>query len=814
MSTILSDVRYAGRLMWKTPAFSLVAIATLALGIGANTAIFSVVNAALLSPLPFPESDRLVAVWTTVQREAVERRGSSYPDYRDLRDRSQSFDAFAAWANDSLTLASAGSAAQQVQAELVSAPYFAMLGATPVAGRTFTDAEDREKGAHAVAVISYAFWQRQFAGTASAVGSVVRLNDRPVTIVGVLPRGFAGLNDNTDVWLPMAMLELTQPARFYDQRGARWHQIVARLKPGVSIQQASADVAAVARQLEQAYPDSNARYSAAVFSLKSETVGQLRPLLMTLLGAVAFVLLIACVNLANLLLARATARQRETAIRAALGADRWRLMVQFVAEGILLSLVGAAAGVLLAMWSVDAIVAFTAGLPSFVHPHLDWRVLGFVLVVTCGVGLLLGLLPALQGSRADLNDVLKEGGRGASAGRLRTRLRSTLVVAEVALSLLLLIGAGLMVRTFMNLQAVDVGFRPERAVVMQLALPAKYTNERLAQAADELTKRIAAVPGVRAAAIGSDAPFNGSSSATIVMPEAREIGTPERGARVYVHWVTPRFFDTIGVPMLNGRNFDDRDTTSAPRVAVVSRRFAAKAWPEGDAIGRRFRVGRNQTGDWITVVGVSGDVRYRSVIADATRAPEDPDIYFPYAQAPQRTVALLAAGAGDPTALVTPVRNALLAFDRDIPVYSESTMSGLVANQTLSYRVSAGIMSLFGVIALLLAGIGVYGLINYSVAQRRQEIGVRVALGASRREVYALVLKDAMMLTLGGLAIGMTTAVFAARLIRTQLYGVTSTDPLTYAAIAGLLIVVAIAATLLPARRAARVNPVVALRAD
>jgi predicted permease len=815
VTTFLSDLRFSARLMRKAPGFTVVAVATLALGIGANTAIFSVVNAALLSSLPYPHPDRLVAVWTTVQRQDVERRGSSYPDYRDLRDRSQSFDAFAAWTNETLTLASTGSgAAQQVQAELVSAPYFTMLGATPVAGRTFTDQEDAERGAHPVAVISYAFWQHQFAGDPATVGRAVRLNDRPVTLIGVLPKGFAGLADDTDLWIPMGMMDVAEPARFYDRRGARWHQIVARLKPGVSIDRATADVAGVARQLEQSYPDTNAKYSASVFSLKDETVGQLQPLLLTLLGAVAFVLLIACVNLANLLLARAAARQRETAIRAALGADRLRLVWQFIAEGLLLATIGAAAGLLLALWSVDAIVAITAtGLPSFVHPHLDWRVLGFVCLVTSASALLLGLVPAVQASHADLNDVLKEGARG-SAGRMSARLRSALVVAEVALSLLLLIGAGLMVRTFMNLQTIDLGFRPERAYTTQLALPSKYADDRVPQAVEHLVNRLGGIAGVRHVAAGTDAPLNGASSAVIVSPEARVVGSPDGGVRVYQHSVTPGFFDAIGTRLIAGRDFDGHDATGTLPVAIVSRSFAAKVWPDVDPVGRRFRFGRGNDGEWITIVGVAADVRYRSLIADVNVAPEDPDLYVPFAQAPSHSLAVVVSSDGDPAPLASAVRDTLLAIDRDIPVYRESTMRALVARRTAPYRVSAGMMSFFGGVALLLAGIGVYGLINYSVAQRRQEIGVRVALGAGRREIYALVLKDALLLTAAGLSIGAVAAVCSARVIGTQLYGVTPTDPLTYVTIAALLLVVAVAATLVPARRAARVDPIIALRAD
>ena len=817
MSTLPSDLRYAARLLAKSPAFTFVAVGTLALGIGANTTIFSVVNAALIDPLPFPDSQRLVVVTKTVQRETVERRPFSYPDYRDMRDRQHSFDALAAWDGETFTLSSPSAPARQVGGELASAGYFEMLGATPVAGRTYTKQEDDERDAHPLALVSYAFAQREFGGPAAAVGRSITLNDRNFAVIGVLPQGFRGLADNTDVWVPMGMLAMNQPARFYDQRGARWHSVVGRLKPGVSLQQADAEVATIARQLEQSYPDTNAKYGAAVFSLKDETVGQLEPLLLTMLGAVGFVLLIACVNLANLLLARATTRQRETAIRAALGADRRRLVRQFIVEGLLLSAIGAAAGLLLSMWSVDAVAALTpAGLPSFVNPHLDWRVLLFLITITCGAGLLLGLLPALQGSRADLNDVLKDGMRGSSGGRGRARVRSALVVSEVALSMLLLVGAGLMVRTFLNLQRVDVGFRADKAVTLTFVLPQKYQDARRAQAASELLARVSAVPGVQHAAIGTDAPFDGSSSAIIVSPEGVDAQTADRGIRVYRHSLTPGFFTALGTTIVAGRDFDEHDVAGSQAVAIVSRRFASKAWPGLDAVGRRVTIGRDrgERPAWITVAGVAPDLRYRSLVVDASRNPEDPDIYFPLAQQPDRTLAFVVNTTGRAASLVAPVREAVQAFDRDIPAFGEGTIAQLVSTRTAPFRLSAIMMSFFGLVALLLAGIGVYGLINYSVTQRRQEIGVRVALGAGRAEIYRMVMTDAMRLTGIGLAGGIVAALPAARLIGAQLYGVTPGDPLTYASIVGLLLAVGFGAALLPARRAARVDPIVALRAE
>jgi predicted permease len=817
MGTLKNDLRYASRLLMKTPAFTIVAVATLALGIGANTAIFSVVNAALINPLPYPDSERLVVVSTTVQRDTLERRTFSYPDYVDIRDRQSSFEAIAAWSSAAWTLSFPAAPARQIRGEMASAGYLEMLGATPVLGRTFTRAEDEARDTHPVVLVSHAFWQRELGGGADAIGRRLTLNDRSFAVIGVLPPGFAGLDGGADLWVPMGMLTISNSPRVFDNRGSRWHNVVARLKPGVTLQQAHADVVTIGRQLEQAHQDTSKAYGMAAFSLKEETVGQLRPLLLTMLGAVGFVLLIACVNLANLMLARASTRQRDTAIRAALGADRRRLARQFLAEGALLSIVGAAAGLLLAVWLVDGIAALSPiGLPTFVTPRLDVRVIAFVVAVTGGAALLLGLLPAWQGSRADLNDVLKDSARGTSGGAARARARAALVIAEVALSLVLLVGAGLMVRSFLNLQRVDVGFRADQAMTLRFNLPQKFRAEQIPQLGTDLLTRVSALPGVRQAAIGTDAPLAGGVSATIVLPEGADTGSTDAGIRIYRHSVTPGFFATLGAGLIGGRDFDARDVSNAPQVAVVSRRFAAKAWGDADPIGRRFTIGRNRPAQpaWVTVVGVAPDLRYRSIVVDQVRNPEDPDIYFPFAQRPDRALSLLVSGAGSPTTLIPSVREAVHTFDRDIPTVGESSFADLVAARTAPFRLTAGVMSFFGIVALLLAGIGVYGLINYSVAQRRQEIGVRMALGAGRHEIYRLVMKDALLLIVVGLVIGLAAALPGARLLGTQLYGVTPGDPVTYAAIMTLLVVVGIAATLLPARRAARVDPIVALRAD
>ena len=813
---MMRDVRYAFRTMLKAPGFTSVALLLLALGIGANTAMFSLVDAALLSPLPFPDGDRLAAVWTTVQRERVERRGASYPDFQDLRARTRSFEALAAWSSDSFTLTPPIGPSEQAEGELVSAAYFDILGGTPALGRTFSRAEDDDRGAHAVAVISDALWRRVFGADPAIVGRGVRVNDRAFTIIGVQRPEFRGLDDDTDVWLPMGMMAVSVPERFFEARGARWLNLVARLRPGVSMEQATADVATVARQLEQAYPDTNTHYSGAVFSLRDEFVGDIRPILITLLASVGFVLLIACVNLTNLLLARATARERETAIRAALGADRWRLVRQFLAEGAVLSAAGAGLGLLLALWSLDVIGAVgPASLPSYVKPVLDWRVAGYTGAATIVTAIGLGLLPAVQGSRADVNETLKQGGRSSPAPA-RMRLRASLVISEIALSILLLIGAGLLVRSFLRLQAVDLGYRAGGVLTMNVAIPAKYALDRIPALGDDLIAQLRATPGVAAAAVATDSPLSGSSSAFIVSPEQSEIGTPERGMRVYGHGVTPGFFDVLGARIVAGRDFTASDDTAAPRAAVVSRKFAAAAWPGADPVGRRFKFGRpDSERPWITVVGVVDDMRYRSVSNDASRVPQDPDVYLAYAQdAPERTASILVRATGDAGAIAGSVRSAIQRFDRDLPLYAVEPLSDLVRRRTAPYRFTALVMTMFGAAALLLAGVGVYGLINFSTAQRRHEIGLRMALGAERRQVFAIVIRESLVLAGAGVVLGVAAAVPAARALASQLYGVAPADPVTYLSIVALLVAVVLAATLWPAYKASRVDPMIALRAD
>jgi len=812
---LLDDIRYAARTLRKSPSFTAVAVLTLALGIGANTAIWSLVHAVLLSPLPFPGADRVVKLSETVRREGLERRSASYPDFLDWRREARSFSRIAAWSNTTFTL-TGGEEPERVEGEMVSASYFPLLGARAVRGRTFRPEEDTTPGAHPVAMIGHDFWQRHFAGRPGAVGSHLLLNGHDFTVVGVLPAGFRGLDDDTDVFIPMAMMGMSVPASYADRRGSRWLDVVARLAPGVTVEGAQAELDGLTARLARAYPDSNQDYGGLVLPLREEIVGGFRPVLLVLLGAVGFVLLIACANVANLMLARAAARQRETAIRAALGAGRGRLVRQLLTESLLLALAGGLLGLLVAVWTRDLLTGWSPiSLPSFAHAGLDGPVLAFAFGVAVGTGLLMGLAPALQISFRGVGEALKEGGRGmGGGGARRSRLRRGLVMAEVALSLLLLVGAGLMIQSFRHLQAIDPGFRQDHLLTVRVALPAeRYAGEKAWALGERLLARVRALPGVTAAALASDMPLEDNTSAFIVTAEGRAVETGDRGFRVYFHAVSPGFLPTLGARLLRGRDLAATDLPGSPAVAVISEKLARRAWPGEDPIGRRLRMGRKGD-DWLTVVGVAAELRYRRLVADPQISPEDPDLYLPLAQKPAADLGLLVRTAASPGALATTLRRELTALDRNIPLYAMAPMEELAAAQTARSRVSAFLMGAFGALALLLAGLGVYGVISYSVAQRGHEIGVRMALGARRGEVFRLVLVQALGLTAVGMALGLAGALALTRFLAGQLYGLSPTDPSTYAAVALLLAGAALAAGWLPAHRATRVDPLVALRHD
>lgn len=810
---MLQDVRHATRMLIKDRSLALVALLSLGLAIGANTAIFSFVDAVLLRPLPVDHPDRVVYVTTTVSRTIVERRGTSYPDFLDWREGSHTFSALAAFSTTTVTL-TGGDAAERVPAELASAAYFDILSVRPIRGRLYTSLENRPS-APPVALVGEALWRRRFGGDESLIGQPVQLDGTAVTIVGVLPAGFHGPYGGTEIWLPIGQTAVGGRGRWLDSRGTRWHEVLGRLREGVAVAGAQADLSTVAARLAAAYPRSNADYGARVVPLQAELAGNVRPMLVVLLAAVGFVLLIGCANLANLLFARAAERQRDTAVRVALGASRGRVVRQFLVEGLLLGAAGGGLGLLVALWSVPTLVALSPVQPSSLfHVSLDPLVLGFTAAIALASGLVIGAVPGWQASRPDLNEALKEGGRTGTDSRRRQRVRHTLVVAEVAIALMLLVGTGLMVRTLGAMRAIEVGFRPADVLTARISLPPqRYDAGASGRFDTELVARAAALPGVTAAALSSDLPLDGRSSATLIAVEGRPLAPDGRGERVYVHRVGPRFFAAAGIPITAGRAPGAGDTADTPLVAVVSGTMARRFWPGADPVGRRIRFG-GPDNPWTTIVGVAGDVRYRALVANQALNPDDPDVYLPLAQRPARDVAVLLRAGGDPAALAGPLRRVVADLDKDVPVYDAAPWTAIVAGQLAGSRATAWLMAVFGALALVLAAAGLHSVISYGVTQQRHELALRLALGARRAQLLALVVRQSLGLALAGVAIGLAGAGLLTRLLASQLYGVGPLDPVTFAVVPPVLLAVAILAAYLPARRATRVDPMVALRME
>ncbi len=806
MRHLLKDVRYALRMLAKSRGFAAAAIISLALSIGATTTVFSFVNAILLRAIPYENPDRLVQLFETNRKDGNARRGLSYPDYTDWRDQSQSFERVAAYAPASFTLG--GETPERVAGELVSAGYFDTLGARAAQGRTFTPEEDLTPDTHPVAVISHGLWTSRFGADPGVLGRQLKLNNRDFTVVGVMPGGFTGLEDESQVWVPMMMVSIVRQARTLEQRSSRWHNAVGLLKPGVTVARAQAEIDQIARGIEQARADTNADRGGLVVGLRDELFGTIRPVLLLMLGAVGFVLLIACANLANLLMVRATNRRRELAVRAALGAGRWRIVQQMLTESVLIALIGGLLGLFLAYLSLDLLKSYVpAELPSFVDVRIDLRAFGFTLLVSMLTGLLFGLLPALRASRPDLNDVLKESGRGSTGtGR---RLRYALVVSEIALTLVLLIGAGLTINSLRQLQKVDLGFTPEGLATLRLDLPAeRYPNNRVAPFAQQLVENVRSLPTVKAVGVGSDSPLQDGYSATEVNVEGRN--PADGGVRIYRHRVTPGFFEAMRIPLVKGRDITTGDAAEAPPVAVISEAMARKYWPTEDALGKRIKLGRlEENVPWITIVGVARDVKFRA-LTEAVGA--DPDVYFPLAQLPTRSLELLVRTDGDPAQLFNAFRREVLKADSQLPPYDLMTMEQRLARQTAQSRFNVLMLGVFAFIALLLATVGIYGVTSYTVSQRTHEIGIRMALGARGGDILRLILYQGLVMTAAGLAIGLTAALLLGRVMDSLLYGIAATDLTTYTFATLVLAATALLASFIPANRALRVEPLVALR--
>jgi putative ABC transport system permease protein len=812
IEVLAQDLHYAARTLRKSPGFTVVAALTLALGIGANTAIFSVVDAVILRPLPYPEPTRLVELWGNVKRAKVERRGASFPDYLDWRAQSHSIEAMAAFDSGTMTLTGIDEP-ERIHAEVVSQPYFDLLGMRPALGRTFLPEEDEVPQRNAVIILSHGLWKRRFGADPAIVGRTVQLDGRTWSIVGVMPPWFRGVTDQAEAWVPFRM---TGTAEDFAERGNRGFAALARLKPGVSQAQAQTELDGISKRLEAAYPQTNEGRAVEVARLDHELFGDIQKPLLVLLCAVAFVLLIACTNVANLLLARSEARQREIAMRIALGAGRARVLLQLVVESCVLACVGAGAGLLLANWGIKALMASSPIVfPSYIHPGLDPRVALFTVLISFAVGLLLGLAPAAQISSGHLYDAFKQASSHSADRRGGRRFRSALVVAEVAFAMLLLVGAGLMIRSVQQLTALHPGYDTERVLTLRVNLP-RLAPQSAATTADARTVvmvrdvigRLAQIPTVESVAIATDVPLAGSN-AMFFTAEGQSPVTAQNVPRAYAHRVSPEFFRTMRIPMLAGRTFNESEMQGLSEAVIVTEAVVRRFWPGQDPIGKRIKQGgAGSKNPWQTIVGVVNDMKYRALPNNPTN---DPDIFWPVSER-QRGFAIVLRTSLDPASLAPAARRVLRDAEPASVIYNVVTMRELASRETARSRFTGWLMGIFAASALLLAMIGIYGVMSYAVTRRTQEIGIRMALGAARREVLGMILRNGMGLIGAGLLVGAAAAFPLTRLIDTLLYGVAPTDPIAFVAAAGALAAVALLACLLPAARATRIAPASALR--
>ena len=805
MDTLLQDLRFALRMLMKNPGFTAVAAITLTIGIGANTAIFSVVNAVLLRPLPYRDPARLMLV--NESSKQVPDMSVSYPNFLDWRERNHVFEKTTALQPSQATLTGL-ERPERLGCWNVSADFLATLGTSPRLGRDFTAQDDRA-GAEPVAIVTDRLWRTRFGGDPGLVGRPLTLDGRSVVVVGVLPADFRVYYPEGDLFLPLGL----NADRMQDRDNHPGIYVVGRLRAGATIETARADMDGIARVLEQQYPKTNTGNRVRMKPLADDVVGTIRPALVVLAVAVGFVLLIACANVANLLLARASTREKEIAIRRALGASRARVLRQVLTESTLLSLLGGGLGLLLATWLTDVLLSLVpATLPRLDEVRLDGAVLGFSLGLSLLTGLVFGIAPAWQASRSGLLEPLKEATRGSSSGRAQHRFRSVLVMGEIALALVLLTGAGLMARSFLSLSRVDPGFRPDDILSAQLVLPrVKYPESaRILVFADKLLPAVEALPGVVSVGTVNPLPLTGEGWQNNFWVESRPIPTLGEVPNSDYHVVGGDYFGTMGIPLLRGRLFDAGDREDTTPVALVNETMARRYWPHGDAVGQRMRTGpQEDPNPWLTIVGVVGDVRQYGLDQELKT-----QFYRPQRQMPLRSMSLVVRTAADPAGLAAPLRGAVLSVDSDQPVYNVRTMASLLSDASAPRRLSLLLLGAFAATAVLLAGVGIYGVLAYSVTQRTHEIGIRMALGARRGDVLFMIFRQGLRMVLIGAALGVAAAFGLTRLMASLLFGVSPTDPATLAMVSAVLVGVALLACLVPARRASGVDPMIALRCE
>ncbi len=806
MQTLWQDLRYGARMLLKQPGFTLIAVITLALGIGANTAIFSVVNAVVMRPLPFPASEQLVRLYEKETDAATpsEQLEVAPANFLDWQRQSRTLQEVAAWGSDEEALAGVGQT-ESVKAAFVSANFFSVLGVSPWQGRGFTPTDD-QPGHDSVAVLSFGLWQRRFGGAANTIGQQVQIDGSAYTVIGIMPAGFE-FPRGAEIWTPLA-LNANQTL----MREAHFLQVIARRRAEASLAQVRTEMETIADALAQQYPATNKHWTVNVIPLLDDEVGQVRPTMLLLLGAVGLVLLIACANVSSLLLARGATRQAEITMRAALGASRWRIVRQLLTESTLLAGLGGSLGLLLALWGMDALLALSpAEIPRLQTVSVDARVLGFTLALTLLTGLLFGLVPALQAARINLHESLKESGRGTTQTPAQRRIFSALVVAEVALALVVLMGAGLLLNSFLRLRRVELGIQTPNVLTVEVNLPSAHYNDRELRTQrlnfyGQVMPRLQALPGVVAVGAIDSLPLNGSQREWTFRKEGQILAPSERPVAGF-QVATTDYFRAMGIELLRGRAFTEADRYETPQVVIVNESFARRFYPQEDPLGQRIIIrDRPQACE---IVGIVNDVRHFG-----PHKEPGPEMYVPYNQLAVGAVPLVVRAKSEPAALAEAVRKEIAAVAPEVAVGKIRTMTQLMTAALAEWRFALLLLGLFAGVALLLAAVGIYGVMAYAVTRRRHEFGVRLALGAQAQDLLRLVLRQGMTLVLIGVALGVAAALALTRLLKTLLFGVSASDPLTFVGVALLLTFVALLACWIPARRATKVDPVIALRTE